>query len=135
MARSGDCRSIDGRHHDAGRSVFFPEVTAEAVDRSGLAHYFPVIDVETAWARDAESCINRGLALRDQYDHVALTSASDTLYLYGGEGTAMAMLAEELDAHTDPPAETRDEVLSLSGQVRSRSSTGRTTGAAHPACT
>ena len=51
---------------------FFPEVTAEAVDRSGLRALltFPVIDVETAWARDAESCINRGLALRDQYrDH------------------------------------------------------------------
>jgi 5-methylthioadenosine/S-adenosylhomocysteine deaminase len=36
---------------------FFPEVTAEAVDRSGLRALltFPVIDVETAWARDAES--------------------------------------------------------------------------------
>ena len=35
---------------------FFPEITAEVADRVGLRALltFPVIDVETAWARDAD---------------------------------------------------------------------------------
>ena len=41
---------------------FFPEVTATALDRAGMRALltFPVIDLKTAWARDAEECINRG---------------------------------------------------------------------------
>ena len=35
---------------------FFPEVTATALDRAGMRALltFPVIDLKTAWARDAE---------------------------------------------------------------------------------
>jgi 5-methylthioadenosine/S-adenosylhomocysteine deaminase len=97
---------------------FFPEVTAEAVDRSGLRALltFPVIDVETAWARDAESCINRGLALRDQYrdhDRIDVGFGPHSTYMVSdGTLSRVAMLAEELDAPIQIHLhETREEVL------------------------
>ena len=97
---------------------FFPEATAEAVDRSGLRALltFPIIDVETAWARDAESCINRGLALRDQYrdhDRIDVGFGPHSTYMVSeGILARVAMLAEELDAPVQIHLhETRDEVL------------------------
>ena len=97
---------------------FFPEVTAESVDRSGIRALltFPVIDVETAWARDAESCINRGLALRDQYrdhDRIDVGFGPHSTYMVSEKTLSrVAMLAEELDAPIQIHLhETREEVL------------------------
>lgn len=98
---------------------FFPEVSAESVDRSGIRALltFPVIDVETAWARDAESCINRGLALRDQYrdhDRIDVGFGPHSTYMVSEKTLSrVAMLAEELDAPIQIHLhETREEVLS-----------------------
>jgi 5-methylthioadenosine/S-adenosylhomocysteine deaminase len=97
---------------------FFPEVTAEAVDQSGLRALltFPVIDVETAWARDAETCITRGLALRDQYrdhDRIEVGFGPHSTYMVSEQTLSrVAMLAEELDAPIQIHLhETREEVL------------------------
>ena len=97
---------------------FFPEMTAEAVDRSGLRALltFPVIDVETAWARDAESCINNGLALRDHYrdhDRIDVGFGPHSTYMVSEQTLSrVAVLADELDAPIQIHLhETREEVL------------------------
>lgn len=106
---------------------FFPEITAEVADRVGLRALltFPVIDVETAWARDAEACINRGLALRDQYrdhDRIEVGFGPHSTYMVSEKTLArVAMLAEELDAPTQIHLhETREEVLSSVERVGMR---------------
>jgi 5-methylthioadenosine/S-adenosylhomocysteine deaminase len=75
-----------------------------------------VIDIETAWARDAESCINRGLALRDQYrdhDRIDVGFGPHSTYMVSEKTLSrVAMLAEELDAPIQIHLhETREEVL------------------------
>ncbi|MDG2460035.1 MAG: TRZ/ATZ family hydrolase [Luminiphilus sp.] len=99
---------------------FFPEVTAEACERAGLRALltFPVIDVTTAWARDTEECISRGLALRDRYrnhDHIEIGFGPHSTYQVSEETLArVAVLAEELDAPIQIHLhETDDEVLSV----------------------
>lgn len=106
---------------------FFPETTAEVADRVGLRALltFPVIDVETAWARDAEACINRGLALRDQYrdhDRIEVGFGPHSTYMVSEKTLArVAMLAEELDAPIQIHLhETREEVLSSVERVGMR---------------
>jgi len=106
---------------------FFPEITAEVADRVGLRALltFPVIDVETAWARDAEACINRGLALRDQYrdhDRIEVGFGPHSTYMVSEKTLArVAMLAEELDAPIQIHLhETREEVLSSVERVGMR---------------
>ncbi|MED5315065.1 MAG: TRZ/ATZ family hydrolase, partial [Pseudomonadota bacterium] len=106
---------------------FFPEITAEVADRVGLRALltFPVIDVETAWARDAESCINRGLALRDRYrdhDRIEVGFGPHSTYMVSGHTLSrVAMLAEELDAPIQIHLhETREEVLSSVERVGMR---------------
>ena len=106
---------------------FFPEITAEVADRVGLRALltFPVIDVETAWARDAEACIKRGLALRDQYrdhDRIEVGFGPHSTYMVSEKTLArVAMLAEELDAPTQIHLhETREEVLSSVERVGMR---------------
>lgn len=106
---------------------FFPEVTAEVADRVGLRALltFPVIDVETAWARDAEACINRGLALRDQYrdhDRVEVGFGPHSTYMVSEKTLGrVAMLAEELDAPIQIHLhETREEVLTSVERVGMR---------------
>lgn len=100
-------------------NYFFPEITAEQCDAAGLRALlnFPVMDMETAWARDAEACINRGLQLRDRYrDHDRIEIGFGPHSTYGVSEAVLgkiAMLAEELDApihiHLQ---ETKEEVLS-----------------------
>ena len=106
---------------------FFPEITAEVADRVGLRALltFPVIDVETAWARDAEACINRGLALRDQYrdhDRIEVGFGPHSTYMVSEKTLArVAMLAEELDAPIQIHLhETREEALSSVERVGMR---------------
>ena len=83
---------------------FFPEVTAASIDRAGLRALltFPVIDVETGWARNAEEGINRGLALRDDYrdhDRIDIGFGPHSTYMVKEETLAkVAVLADELEA-------------------------------------
>jgi len=106
---------------------FFPEVTATALDRAGVRALltFPVIDLKTAWARDAEECINRGLALRDQYrdhDRIEVGFGPHSTYMLSEKSLSkVAMLAEELDAPVQIHLhETRDEVLNSVERVGAR---------------
>jgi 5-methylthioadenosine/S-adenosylhomocysteine deaminase len=99
-------------------NYFFPEITAEQCDSAGLRALlnFPIIDMETAWARDAEACINRGLELRDRYrDHDRIEIGFGPHSTYGVSETILgkvAMLAEELDAPVHIHLqETKEEVL------------------------
>ncbi len=100
-------------------NYFFPEITAEQCDSAGLRALlnFPIIDMETAWARDADACINRGLQLRDRYrDHDRIEIGFGPHSTYGVSETILnkvAMLAEELDAPVHIHLqETKEEVLS-----------------------
>lgn len=48
---------------------FFPEVAARIADQSGIRAQicFPVLDFPTAWARDADEYIHKGLKLLEKY--------------------------------------------------------------------
>jgi 5-methylthioadenosine/S-adenosylhomocysteine deaminase len=55
---------------------FFPDSCAATAERLGMRCQitFPVLDFPTAWARDADEYISKGLALRDDIKHSALVS-------------------------------------------------------------
>lgn len=100
-------------------NYFFPEVTAEQCDNAGLRALlnFPIMEMETAWARDAETCINRGLQLRDRYrdhDRIDIGFGPHSTYSVSESVLAkVAMLAEELEAPVHIHLqETKEEVLS-----------------------
>lgn len=101
-------------------NYFFPEMTAEAADTAGIRALlaFPVIDVATAWARDANECINRGLALRDRYrnhDRITIGFGPHSTYMVSEQILSrIAVLSEELDAPIQIHLhETREEVLGV----------------------
>jgi 5-methylthioadenosine/S-adenosylhomocysteine deaminase len=50
---------------------FMPDQIAKAVQKSGIRANIGlmVVDNETVWARDADECINKGLAVFDRYKH------------------------------------------------------------------
>ena len=96
---------------------FFPEVTAREVTRAGMRATLGLIaiDFPTAWAKDPDEYLQKGLALRDEYLNDSLVSfalaphapytVSDPLFLRIGT------LASELDLpiHTHLH-ETADEI-------------------------
>jgi 5-methylthioadenosine/S-adenosylhomocysteine deaminase len=53
---------------------FFPDATAAACDAAGMRAMLglPVLDFATAWAPDAEGCLQRGFEARDRWKHSAL---------------------------------------------------------------
>ncbi|TDG13512.1 TRZ/ATZ family hydrolase [Seongchinamella unica] len=55
---------------------FFPDAAAAAAISSGIRSQlvFPVLDFATAWARDADEYISKGLRLRDDLKHQALVT-------------------------------------------------------------
>lgn len=55
---------------------FFPDAAAGAALATGIRCQlvFPILDFPTAWARDADDYINKGLRLRDELKHQALVS-------------------------------------------------------------
>ena len=83
---------------------FFPDVTAQRADLAGLRAQlvFPVIDVATAWASDSEACLEKGLALRDEYrDHALIQvgiGAHSTYSVPESTLHKIATLVHELDA-------------------------------------
>ncbi|HEX7328536.1 MAG TPA: TRZ/ATZ family hydrolase [Casimicrobiaceae bacterium] len=53
---------------------FFPDATASACDAAGIRAMLglPVLDFATAWAPDAEGCLQRGFDARDAWKHSPL---------------------------------------------------------------
>lgn len=53
---------------------YFPNITAAAAQRLGMRAQvcFPVHEVETVWARNADECIAKGLQLRDSFSGSSL---------------------------------------------------------------
>lgn len=83
---------------------FFPEVTAECAATAGIRAQlvFPIINVETAWARNSEECLRQGLALRDSLrDHPLVEIGFGVHSTYSVDTATLkhvATLAHELDA-------------------------------------
>ncbi|MEY2909294.1 MAG: hypothetical protein RLZZ602_1817 [Pseudomonadota bacterium] len=84
-------------------NYFFPEVAAERADLVGLRAQlvFPIIDIATAWARNGDEYLARGLSVRDSYrDHDRIEIGFGPHSTYGvSEATLnrVATLANELD--------------------------------------
>ena len=97
---------------------FYPDACARVAQRMGMRCQisFPVLDFPTAWARDADDYISKGLALRDAVKHSRLISVGfgpHAPYTVSHPNLAkVAMLAAELDASIQIHLhETRGEVL------------------------
>jgi len=86
-----------------GDMYFFPDVTAERARRAGIRAQicFPVLEFPSAWAKDADEYIGKGLSLRDdlkQSELVAMAFGPHAPYTVG-EATLrkISVLASELD--------------------------------------
>jgi 5-methylthioadenosine/S-adenosylhomocysteine deaminase len=97
---------------------FFPNAVAAAAQRIGMRCQitFPVFDFPTAWGRDADDYISKGLALRDDYKHselVGVVFGPHAPYTVSEPNLAkIATLAAELDCAVHIHLhETRGEVL------------------------
>lgn len=118
MLRAGITTSSD--------MYFFPEETAAQAEALGLRMQlaFPIIDVSTAWARDAEECLHRGIELYDRCKHSpTLSIAFGPHSTYAVSRSALertAMLAAELDRpvhiHLHETANEVAEQMARSGQ-------------------
>lgn len=96
---------------------FFPNVTAQTAHDIGMRTqlHFPVFDFPTAWGRDADDYIHKGLMLRDDFKHSELISIGfgpHAPYTVSDTPLArIAMLAAELDCAIQIHAhETQHEV-------------------------
>jgi 5-methylthioadenosine/S-adenosylhomocysteine deaminase len=104
---------------------FFPEVTAAAVHQAGLRAQlcFPILDFPSAWARDADDYIHKGLALHDGYrshDRIRIGFGPHAPYTVADAPLKrIAILAEELQApiqiHVHETAGEVADALSTSG--------------------
>jgi 5-methylthioadenosine/S-adenosylhomocysteine deaminase len=97
---------------------FFPDTCAETAERQGLRCQitFPILDFPTAWARDADEYISKGLALRDAVKHSDLVTVGfgpHAPYTVSEPNLVkVATLAAELDTPIQIHLhETRGEVL------------------------
>ena len=83
---------------------FFPDIAAQSLRAAGMRTQlvFPVMNIETAWAKNAEEYFEKGLALRDYFRNDELVDIG-----FGPHSTytvdesllaRTAMLANELDA-------------------------------------
>lgn len=82
---------------------FFPNITAATAQRLGMRCQitFPIFDFPTAWGRDADEYISKGLAVRDDFKHSALVTVvfgPHAPYTVSQENLAkVATLTAELD--------------------------------------
>ena len=97
---------------------FFPDTCAETAERQGMRCQitFPILDFPTAWARDADEYISKGLALRDAVKHSDLVTVGfgpHAPYTVSEPNLVkVATLAAELDTPIQIHLhETRGEVL------------------------
>ncbi len=97
---------------------FFPDACASTVQRLGMRCQitFPILDFPTAWARDADEYISKGLRLRDDFKHQDLISIGFGPHapytVSHGNLQKVATLAAELDVAIQIHLhETRGEVM------------------------
>ena len=82
---------------------FFPDICAATAQRLGMRGQitFPIFDFPTAWGRDADEYISKGLAVRDTFKHSPLVSVvfgPHATYTVSEENLSkVATLAAELD--------------------------------------
>ena len=82
---------------------FFPDACAATAQRLGMRCQitFPILDFPTAWARDADEYISKGLALRDDVKHQPLITVGFGPHapytVSPGNLAKVATLAAELD--------------------------------------
>ena len=97
---------------------FFPEVAAARAEKAGVRACIGLIvidDLPSAWAQNADECINKGLELRDQVRHSTLIStafAPHAPYSVGNRALEkIRVLADELDCRIHMHVhETRQEI-------------------------
>lgn len=83
---------------------FFPNICAATAERLGMRCQitFPIFDFPTAWGRDADDYISKGLAVRDDFRHsdlVTVCFGPHAPYTVSQENLAkVATYAAELDA-------------------------------------
>lgn len=83
---------------------FFPDIAAQSLRAAGMRTQlvFPVMDIETAWAKNAEAYLEKGLALRDYFRNDDLVDIGfgphSTYTVDEALLTRTAILANELDA-------------------------------------
>jgi 5-methylthioadenosine/S-adenosylhomocysteine deaminase len=88
----------------ASDMYFFPDIAAQSLRAAGMRTQlvFPVMDVETAWAKNAEAYLEKGLALRDYFRNDDLVDIGfgphSTYTVDEALLTRTAILANELDA-------------------------------------
>ncbi len=82
---------------------FFPDIAARTAQTAGMRCQitFPVFDFPTAWAKNADEYISKGLAVRDDFKHstlVRVVFGPHAPYTVSAENLAkVATLAAELD--------------------------------------
>ena len=82
---------------------FFPDICAATAQRLGMRCQitFPIFDFPTAWGRDADEYISKGLAVRDTFKHsplVTVVFGPHATYTVCEDNLAkVAILAAELD--------------------------------------
>ena len=86
-----------------GDMYFFPNIAAQTAHDLGMRAqlHFPVFDFPTAWGRDADDYIHKGLQLRDDFKHselIAVGFGPHAPYTVSDAPLSrIAMLAAELD--------------------------------------
>jgi len=96
---------------------FFPDIAAQVAQDAGMRAqmHFPVFDFPSAWGRDADDYIHKGLQLRDDFKHSSLITIGFGPHapytVSDGPMSRVATLAAELDASIQIHVhETRQEV-------------------------
>lgn len=96
---------------------FFPNIAAQVAQDAGMRAqmHFPVFDFPSAWGRDADDYIHKGLQLRDDFKHSPLVTVGFGPHapytVSDGPMSRVATLAAELDAAVQIHVhETRQEV-------------------------
>lgn len=88
-----------------GDMYFFPNATAAAAEKMGMRAQinFPILEVPSAWAQNAEEYFDKGLAVSDEYRNSPLvTTAFGPHAPYTVSDSSferIAMLAEEIDCN------------------------------------
>lgn len=105
---------------------FFPNKTAEAAHQAGIRSQitFPVFDFPSAWGRDANDYIHKGLQLRDDFKHsqyIEIGFGPHAPYTVSDEPLQrVAMYAAELDSsvhmHIHETAHEVQDAISQNGE-------------------
>jgi len=105
---------------------FFPQITAQVAQDAGMRAqiHFPVFDFPSAWGRDADDYIAKGLQLRDDFKHSALVTIGFGPHapytVSDAPMSRVATLAAELDAplqiHVHETRQEVEEALQRSGE-------------------